>query len=168
VKLDQERAAGLELAVAAGVEEAAIRPESVTGCIDRLGRVSVVSRVVLFFRQIRKVRDDQIDGMRDRLEQIALQDVDTVLDTVEARVLTCELDCSRVRVGRPNLDVRAVDREGDRDRPAARADVGDAHRDAVDSLESLIDQALRRRPRREDLAGRSEEWKVVEGRFHKL
>jgi hypothetical protein len=64
--------------------------------------------------------------------------------------------------------VRAVDRQGDRDRPASGADVGNAHRDAVDPLESLIDQALGRRPRREDLAGRSEEWKIVEGRFHKL
>jgi hypothetical protein len=106
--------------------------------------------------------------MRDRLEQIALQDVDTVLDAVEARILTCELDCSRARVGRPHLDVRAVDREGDCDCPAPGADVGYAHRDAVDPLESLINQALGRRPRREDLAGRSEEWKLVEGRFHKL
>ena len=55
--------------------------------------------------------------MRDRLEQIALQDVDTVLDAVEACVLACELDGSRARVRCPHLDVRAVDREGDRDCP---------------------------------------------------
>ena len=62
----------------------------------------------------------------------------------------------------------AVDRERDRDRAAARADVGDAHRHAVDPLQRRVDERLRRRARSEHPSGRGQQREVVEGRFHKL
>src|SRR4051812_37915513 len=47
VVLDEERAAGLELAVTAGVQETAIRVEPVARRVDGLGRLVVVARIVL-------------------------------------------------------------------------------------------------------------------------
>ena len=96
-------------------------------------------------REIGQVRDDEVDGLGERLEQISLDHVHAVLDAVQLGVLARELDRRRARVGRPHLDVRPVDCERDRDRAAARADVGDAHRDSVDPLQRLVDELLRRR-----------------------
>ena len=88
-------------------------------------------------------RDAEVDGLCQRLEQISLEHVTAIRDTVELGVLAGELDRGRARIGRPHLHVRAVDRERDRDGAAAGADVRDPHRHSVDSLQCLVDEPLR-------------------------
>src|SRR6266480_1742464 len=78
VELDQDRAAGLELAVAARVEEAPVRAEAVAWRVDRVLRLVVIARVVLGLGQVREVRDNQVDGLGERLEQTSLQHMDAV------------------------------------------------------------------------------------------
>src|SRR6266849_219234 len=117
VELDQECAARLELAVAAGVQQAAVRIQSVAGRVDRLGRLVLVAPVTCLLGEVRQVRKDELDRLRERLEQVSLDDVHAIFDTVELRVLPRELDRGGARVGRPDLDVRAIDRERDRHRP---------------------------------------------------
>src|SRR5262245_30120795 len=60
VVLQHDCPAGLQLAVAAGVEQAPVDVEPVAGCVDRVVRLAVVARVVLRHRQVREVGDDQI------------------------------------------------------------------------------------------------------------
>src|SRR6267378_4844699 len=86
MELDQERAARLELAVAAGIQQPAIRIEPVTGSVDGLRRLVVVAWVVLLLGEVRQVGDDELDRLRDRLEEISTDHVHAILDTVELRV----------------------------------------------------------------------------------
>jgi len=81
VELDQEHAAGLELAVAARVQQAPVRIESVARCVDGLGRLVVVARVPILFGQIRQVRDDEVDRLGEGLEEVSLQHVHSILHT---------------------------------------------------------------------------------------
>src|SRR5438874_1041268 len=78
--------------------------------------------------------------------------VHSIRDAVELGVLPREPDSGRARVGCPNLDFRAIDRQRNRHRAAAGADVGGAYRNPVDSLEGLFDEPLRRRSRSEHLS----------------
>jgi hypothetical protein len=119
-------------------------------------------------RQVRQVRDDKVNRFRERLEEISLDHVHAILDSMELRVLAGELDSSRAGVGRPDLDMGTVDRERDRHGTAPGPDVRDTHRDSVDPLQRLVDETLRRGARREHLSGRGQQRDVVEGRFHKL
>src|SRR4051812_20055094 len=61
VELNQDRAAFLELAVATRVEQGAVRTEAVARRVDRVLRLVVVARIVLRRRQIREVRDHEVD-----------------------------------------------------------------------------------------------------------
>jgi hypothetical protein len=168
MELDQERAARLELAVAAGVQQAPVRIQPVARRVDGLRRLVLVSRVPLVLGEVRQVRDDEVDRLHERLEQISLDHVNAIIDTVELRVLARKRDCGGAGVGRPDLDVRAVDCKRDRNRAAARADVRDANRHSVDPLERLVDESLRRRAGSEHPSRRCQQREVVEGRFHKL
>src|SRR6266542_1706149 len=76
--LQQDRATGVELPVAACVEQPPVRPEAVAWRVDGVLRLGVVARVALGLRQIREVGDDQVDGLGDRVEQVSLQDVHPV------------------------------------------------------------------------------------------
>src|SRR6266550_2296940 len=98
VELDQERAARFELAVTAGIQQAPVRIQPVARRVDRFGRLVLVARVGLARREVRQVRDDEVDRLRERFEQISLDDVHTIFDTVELRVLLRELDCRGARV----------------------------------------------------------------------
>src|SRR6266516_2310678 len=168
VVLDQKRAARLELAVAAGIQQAAVRVEPVARRVDGLRRLVVVARVPRLLGEVRQVRDDEVDGLRERLEEISLDHMHAVLDTAQLRVFARELNRGDAGVGRPDLDPRAVDRQRNRHGAAAGADVRDTHRDSVDSLERLVDETFRRRSGSEHLSGGSQQREVVEGRFHKL
>src|SRR2546430_301473 len=86
VELDQQHAAGLELAVAARVQQAPVRIESVARRVDGLGRLVVVARVPILFGQIRQVRDDEVHRLGEGLEEVSLQYVHSILDTVELRI----------------------------------------------------------------------------------
>src|SRR5947208_2245676 len=69
VKLDQHRSAGCdELPVTTGVQESTVRVEPVAGRVHGLGRLAVVAVVVSVLRQIRQVRDHEIDRQGNRLE----------------------------------------------------------------------------------------------------
>src|SRR5712691_10739836 len=108
MELDQERAARPELAVATGVQQTPVRIQPVSGRVHRFGRLVLVARVGFVRREVRQVRDDEVNRLRQRLEQISLDHVHPIFDTVELRVLPRELDCRGARVGRPHLDLRAV------------------------------------------------------------
>jgi len=62
---------------------------------------------------------------------------------MQLRVLARELDRGGAGVGRPDLDLRTVDRQRDRHGAAPRSDIRDTHRDSVDPLQRLVDQSLR-------------------------
>src|SRR3989442_8345069 len=57
MELNQECAARLELAVAAGIQQPAIRIEPVAGSVDGLRRLVVVERVAPLLGKVRQVRD---------------------------------------------------------------------------------------------------------------
>ena len=152
MELDQEHAAGLELAIAARVQQAPVRIESVARCVDGVGRLVVVARVSILFGQIRQVRDDEVDRLGERLEEVSLQHVHSILDTVELCIPARELDGGGARVGRPDLDLRAVHRERNGHGAAASADVRDAHRHSVDAFEGPVDECFRCRPGSEHLS----------------
>src|SRR4029079_10317759 len=104
----QEGAAGLELAVTAGVQQSSIWVKTVSWRVDRLRRLVVVARIGRGGRKIGQVRNDEVDGLGERVEQIPLDHMHSVLDGVQFCVLARELDRRRARVGRPYLDVRPV------------------------------------------------------------
>src|SRR5438105_5911352 len=68
--LNEDRAAGLELAVATGVEQSTVRAEPVAWCVDGVVRVAVVARVVLGLREVGEVGDDEVDRLAQRVEQV--------------------------------------------------------------------------------------------------
>src|ERR1700730_7540618 len=105
VELDQEHAAGLELAVATSVQEAAVRIQSIARGVDRLRRLVVVARVPCLLGEVWQVGNDQVDRLRERLEQVSLHHVHAIIDAVELRVLPRELARGRARLGRPPLPV---------------------------------------------------------------
>src|SRR5262249_62198571 len=103
--LQHDPPARLQLAVTARVEQPPVRVEAVTRRVDGVVWLVVVVCVVLRLRQVGKVGDDQVDGSRERVEQVALQDVDAVGDAEPLGVPARELDRIGIGVGRPDLDV---------------------------------------------------------------
>src|SRR5438874_11908136 len=111
-ELDQHGAAGRDQpALAADVEQPAIRSESVAGRVHRLRGLVVVELVTLAFGEVRKVCHDDVHRHRHRTEQVPVENVHTVVDTVTLGVRACQLDCLLARVRRPDLDVRPIDGE---------------------------------------------------------
>src|SRR3954452_18540048 len=163
--LDECEARHRELARLADVQQLAQRAETVARCVDGVRRLVVVRVVVLALRQVRQVRDDDLDGLRHGVEQISFEHVHAVGDTVSQGVLAGDLDSGRVYVRREDLHLRRGQRDGDPDHAGAGTDVGDSDGSVVDAREGGVDERLGRGARREDATGRSEELEPVKGRL---
>ena len=162
-----EREAGhRELAGLADVEHPPQRLESVAGCVHRLGRLVVVLRPVLALRKVREVCDDEVDLPRDGRQQVALENMHAVRDTVPFGVRFRKHDRIRIDIRGEDLHLWRGDGDRDADHTRARPDVGDSQRPFVDVREGRVDERLGSRARSKDAAGRGEELESVECRIH--
>src|SRR3954471_1883464 len=120
--LDEGEPRHRELARLADVQQLAQRAETVAGCVDGVRRLVVERVVVLALRQVRQVRDDDLDRLRHRVEEITFEHVHAVGDTVTRRVLARDLDSRRVDVRRIDLHLRRGERDRDADHAGTRSD----------------------------------------------
>jgi hypothetical protein len=160
--LHQHEPGHRELSSLADLQQLPQRAESIAGRVHGLGRFVVVFGPAFALGQVREVRDDEVDLPGNRREQVALEYVHAVADTVPFGVRAGERDRLGIHVGGVDLDLRLrhCDRDADDARP--RADIGDAQRALIDVRKRGVDERLRRRPRREDVTRRGEEVKAVE------
>jgi hypothetical protein len=126
VELDRNCSAGAQ-PVRAGVEQAPVRIEAVARREHRLSRlVRQVGEAPCIGRgEVGEVGDDEVDGSRHRVEQVAEADRDPVFEAVRGDVRACDGDRVLARVDRPDLCGRRRVRDGDRQRARAGADVDD-------------------------------------------
>ena len=117
--------------------------------------------------QVREVRDHELDRLRKRVEQVALEDVHPVLEPVTRDVQARERDGLWARVGGEDLDIGRREPERHCNGAGARADVGDPFRARLDPLERGVDEPLGRRPRREHAPGRDDDRDAVEEHLHR-
>src|SRR3954447_3276631 len=131
--LDECEARHRELARLADVQQLAQRAESIAGCVDGVRGLVVVRGVVLALREVRQVRDDDLDGLRHRVEQISFEHVHPVGDAVTRGVLARHLDGGGIDVRREDLDLRRSERDRDADDAGSGSDVGNSHGSVVDA-----------------------------------
>src|SRR5262249_35990426 len=131
----------------------------------RVGRLVVVLRAMARCGKVRQVRDDDLDGLGNRIEQISFEHVHAIGHAVTRGGLAGELDRVGVDVGREDLKLRRGDGDREAEHTAAGSDGGDSTGRVVDSGERRLDQRLRRRARSEDTAGRGHEIEPVKGRL---
>jgi hypothetical protein len=166
VELHEHVPRHLKLPRAADIEQTVQVAETVVGRIDRVLGLTLVFGPAVVLREVREVPDNEIDGVRNGLEEVPLQHVDAVGDAVPLGILARERDGVRVRVRRPHLDVRCGHGDRDPDHTRAGADVGDAHAAGADVLQRCVHECLGCGSRGEHAAGRSEEVESVKGDFH--
>jgi hypothetical protein len=170
VELQEHEPRHLQLASGAEAEQPLQRTEAVAWRIDGVlrlgGERGVLGCVARRAWEVRKVRDDDVQRLRERLEQVSLDDVHAVAHAVSFRIHTREIDGVGVRVRRPHLDLRCGNRDRDADRPGSRPDVRNSDGPVADARQGRVDECLRCRARREHASGRGQELESVEGRFH--
>jgi len=166
VELDRDGSAGAQ-AVGAGLDQAPVRIEAVAGGEHRFARLArqFGEAPGIGGRQVRKVRDDEVDLARDGVEKIAQANGDPVLEGVRRDVRARDGDGVRARVRGPDLDLRRGRRDRDRHGARAGADVDDLRRPAAYERERRSNELLAGGPRAHHSTGGSQERQPVEGRL---
>ena len=160
--LDEREPRHGELACLADVQQLSQRPEPVARCVDRVRRLVVVRGVVLGLREVRQVRDHDLDRVGHGVEQVAFEDVDAVRDPVTCGVLARDRDGGGIDVGGEDLHLRRGECDRHADHAGAGSDVGNANGPVADPSERRVHERLCGRTRREDAAGRGQELETVE------
>ena len=163
--LDEREPRHGELAGLADAQQLPQRSEPVAGRVDGIRGLVVIRVVVLALREVRQVRDDDLDGLRHGVEQMSFEHVHSVGNAVTRSVLARDLDGGGIDVRRENLHPRRGQRDRDADDACSGSDVGDSDGSIVDARECCVDEGLRRGPRGEHAARLDEELEPVEGRL---
>lgn len=118
MQLDGDRSVRAQATIADS-KQPSVGSESVPFSEDGPARLAGQIRAMrrLPRREVRQIRDDDIDRARNRLEQIAVADDDPIGEAVATDVRTSELDRLVACVGGPDDHVRRRGGDGDRHRP---------------------------------------------------